>query len=421
MQRCPYIIKKQVLKDSQELTRLFKRYLADECSEDEKRLLFESLSAEEFRSLYLQLIEENLELNADETLQNQPHVREILQEARKKIAETIGEPPSTPAQIPGRFWHWSIPAAAVILCACAITFYFFRAEKVSERIPEVYTAAPDIGPGGNKAILTLADGSKISLTDAGKGTLAREQGVSVTKSADGQITYNIEQAGNAADNAQDAFNTIATPRGGQYNVVLPDGTRIWLNAASSITYPVKFGKEQRRVVLHGEAYFEVARQQGEGRSGRIPFIVATADQEVEVLGTHFNINGYTDEPMVKTTLLEGKVRVSQKSGGNAILAPGQQSRTSRDRNNVQVVNADLKAEMAWKSNQFFFEDEPIESIMRQIARWYDVEVIYKDDLKNKTVWGSMTRFSNISKVLNIIEQTGNVHFKIEGRQVMVMK
>lgn len=417
---------RKALKDPQELSRLFRRYLADELSEDEAKELLGRLSAEERESLFLQMIEDSLDNDVESEIRDRPEIREVLSEARKKIDEGIGGTQSVQAGAIRRFRLWGLRVAAVLLCVFTATFFFFRLNRANEDQPLVVTKSTDIRPGGNKAVLTLADGSKISLTDAGRGTLATQQGVSVIKSADGQIIYKVQNgrtyAGSGSDNEPSSFNTIATPRGGQYSVVLPDGSKIWLNASSSISYPVRFNVAERKVVLHGEAYFEVAHlNRQEKGGGKVPFSVITGGQKVEVLGTHFNINGYADEPRVKTTLLEGKVRVSGDGGKPVILLPGQQSQTSRGRQDIRVVNADLKADVAWKNNQFFFEDESIHAIMRQISRWYDVDVVYKDELRGKTVWGSVPRYSNISRVLSVLELTGNVHFKIEGRQVIVMK
>lgn len=413
------------MEDIQELKRLFRKYLANECSEEEVNRLLPHLRSVEKNHLFEEIIGENLTEDIEDGFADQPHIRAVLDDARKKIVLRIGETEDAGEAGVRSLWPRIISvAAAVILCICAAAFIFNYTPRKENTVSKAVPA--DIAPGGNKAVLTLADGSKISLTDATNGTLAKQSGISVTKTADGQITYVIaaDQAASdgTASTPEAAMNTISTPKGGQYNVVLPDGSKIWLNAASSVRYPVKFNPAERRVVLSGEAYFEVnpARSLIPGQA-RVPFIVETGDQEVEVLGTHFNINGYTDEPLVKTTLLEGKVRVRKNGTTGTILSPGQQAQASARQSNIRVVTADIKAEMAWKHNQFFFEDEPIETIMRQISRWYDVDIVYKDDLKGKTVWGSVTRFSNISKVLNILELTGNVHFKIEGRQVIVMK
>ena len=414
------------MKDIQELTQLFRRYIARECSEDEIKRLFQMLSSDEKREVFLQLIEDSLGADIEDDLAKQPDVKEVLFEARQKIARRIGEPELLQPITRKHLLLRSLSVAALLLCACALTFFFDIGREDGKKVISTTNKVFDIEPGGNKATLTLADGSKISLTDANSGKLANQQGVSIAKSQDGEIVYTLDPVKNKerdkVSTSEKSFNTIATPRGGQYKVVLPDGSKVWLNAASSISYPVQFGIQKRRVVLNGEAYFEVAAVKDKKRGGeKIPFIVASGNQEVEVLGTHFNINGYADEPLVRTTLLEGKVRVRRTGGASAVLAPGQQSQTSSRHQDIRVLQTDVKAEVAWKDDQFFFEDEPIESIMRQISRWYDVDVVYQDDLNGKTVWGSVTRFSSVSKVLKIIELTGNVHFKIEGRTIIVMK
>lgn len=277
----------------------------------------------------------------------------------------------------------------------------------------------DIAPGGNKAILTLADGSRIVLDTAGKGNLAHQGAVRITKTDDGQLVYTINEGSKKDETAAGLSNSIVTPKGGQYQVNLPDGTRVWLNAASSLTFPVSFAKlKERKVELKGEAYFEVQKDLTK------PFIVQSDKQIVQVLGTHFNIDAYSDEPNTKTTLLEGSVKVRGLNvaiGEEALLKPGQQARIKSASGQADVVSVDPTSEIAWKNGLFFFENEPIENIMKQITRWYDVEVVYEDDVKGKTVWGSVTRYTNVSKVLSILALTGEIHFKLEGRRITVHK
>ena len=313
-----------------------------------------------------------------------------------------------------KVFRWSA-ASIVLLGLASITYFFSSRDKVSD-INKPY--ASDFDPGSNKAVLVLADGRKISLTDIGTGAIAKEAGLSITKTSDGQLIYTVaKETTNGESSLRSAFNTIETPKGGMWQVKLPDGSSVWLNAASSLTYPLAFsGRDKRVVELKGEAYFEVAKDE------KHPFIVKTTRQEVEVLGTHFNINSYSDESTVKTTLLEGSVRVKaqQISLEAETLKPGQQSVLSAEA--FSVKNVDVEEAIAWKNGYFMFNNEKQESIMRKIARWYNVQVEYADAAAREvTYYGSISRFENVSKVLRKFEQTGEVKFEVEKDKIIVYK
>jgi hypothetical protein len=276
----------------------------------------------------------------------------------------------------------------------------------------------DVLPGTQKAMLTLGDGSVIELDDAQNGTLASQGGTKVIK-FNGTINYE-----NAKRDGQTLYNTIATPRGGQYQVVLPDGTEVWLNAASSIHFPTQFAGNERRVELTGEAYFEVRKD------ARKPFHVVTATQDVEVLGTHFNVNSYTDEPLVKTTLLEGKVKVVKRETANvkrerpdeisAVLKPGEQAVLSRAHSPLTIDHSpDLEQVMSWKNGVFQFNNADIKTITRQLARWYNLEVEYSKPPDDNLYYVEMPRNSKLSSILKVLELTGNIHFEIEGNKLIV--
>ncbi|SHG08873.1 FecR family protein [Pedobacter caeni] len=311
---------------------------------------------------------------------------------------------------PKRLWP-GIAVAATVLIALSIGFYFYKntRDKDLKTLIEVKLGL-DVEPGGNKATLTLADGSQISLTDAGNGELAKQSGVKITKNANGQLVYSIVESGLK----ELGYNTISTPRGGVYQVNLPDGTHVWLNAASSIKFPTTFAHlSQRKVELRGEAYFEVAKHK------KLPFIVSTAEQQVEVLGTHFNINSYDDEPEVKTTLLEGSVKVS--AGNVMFLKPGQQATLSdHSSGKIKIGPADIDQVMAWKNGFFHFEKENLHSVLRQISRWYDIDLVYKANRLDDEFMGDIPRNVKLSEVLKILEFEG-IHFKIEGRKLIVTK
>ena len=305
----------------------------------------------------------------------------------------------------------SVAAAVAVFCALGLLFYPKEVIVVAKNKAMV---ASDIAPGGNKAVLTLANGQKIILTDANNGTLAKQAGVQITKTADGQLVYTVLDDSRSGSKTNDQFNTIETPKGGQYQVRLPDGSNVWLNAASALTYPSSFASEKpRKVDLRGEAYFEIAKDQLR------PFIVKTSTQEVEVLGTHFNINSYTDEPAVKTTLIEGRVKVSAINGKDRILKPGQQSALTGS--NMQIANIDPELAVAWKNSQFVFESDDIRYIMRMVSRWYNVEVEYVGSVPDSKFGGAVSRFENVSEVLKSLESTGRVKFKVEGKRIIVTK
>ncbi|MNQ92505.1 fec operon regulator FecR [compost metagenome] len=261
----------------------------------------------------------------------------------------------------------------------------------------------------NRATLTLDNGKTIALDSVADGKIALETGVEITKTEEGKIVYS--QNGKQLQ-ARAAINTMTTPSGGQFQITLPDGTMVWLNAASSIKYPAVFSSNERRVELTGEAYFEVAHNPSK------PFIVSSAGQDVSVLGTHFNINAYDNEELIKTTLLEGSVKVTKAGAGSRLLKPGQQA--SLKGGIFKVNQVDVNKAIAWKQGYFMFDNEDIKIAMRQISRWYNVEVVYQGDLSDLDFTGTMPRTYSLKQLLRVLELTGNFKFKIEGRRITVM-
>lgn len=299
-------------------------------------------------------------------------------------------------------------AAAAVIIGLLITVTLKFIPKPAA--PQV-AAQHDIAPGSNTATLTLANGKKIDLKKAANGQVALQSGVQILKSANGQLTYKITGA-DIADNK--GPNIITTPMGGQWQVTLPDGTKVWLNSATQFSYPATFENQKERVVqLNGEAYFEVAKDK------QHPFVVKTSQQEVRVFGTHFNINSYPDEPTVNTTLAEGNVKVTDITGNTKFLLPGQQAISQKG--NLSISGANVEEALAWKNGYFRFNDEDIQSIMRKLSRWYNIDVQYTGDISNDRLNGKVSRYKNISQVLKALEATQTVHFKIEGRRVTVSK
>ena len=306
--------------------------------------------------------------------------------------------------------------AATILIALSISFYLYKGPQDKPKIlAKKAKTFHRIVPGGNKAVLTLSDGSKIVLDDAAHGEIAKQAGISINKTAEGKLMYTIEGSGGKSG-SKAIFNTIETPKGGEYQVNLPDGTRVWLNAASSLRYPANFTEDERKVELNGEAYFEVASNRSK------LFRVVSKDQIVEVLGTHFNINSYADEAVVRTSLLEGSIKVSiPNTGKSDVLKPGQESKIKPSGNSIIVSDADVEESIAWKNGYFTFTNENIKSIMRKVSRWYDVDIEYSGNVPLGGFGGHVSKSKNISEILKILELTKEVRFKIEGRRVMVMR
>ncbi len=309
----------------------------------------------------------------------------------------------------------AVAAAAGILIIVSLGFYFIFISKSSRQ--EIATSKSihnqlknDIAPGGNKAVLTLADGSFIVLDSAANGTLSNQGKIKIQKLDNGLLAYTMNGR-QVTEHDEAFFNTISTPRGGQYQVTLSDGTKVWLNAASSIRFPVVFTGTERIVEITGEAYFEVTKNKHR------PFIVKANSSEIEVLGTHFNVNAYNEETSTKTTLLEGSVKV-KRNNYTAILLPGQQARMNKQ-GELKVFNdADLEEAVAWKDGLFVMKKADIGTVMRQIARWYDVEIVYEGTVPPGRITGDMSRNMNLSKMLEVMGLIG-VHFTIEGNKVLV--
>lgn len=312
-----------------------------------------------------------------------------------------------------RLWPKVVSAAAILVVIG--TSWFFYKQHTGLTTSGISKTANDIAPGNEKAFLTLADGKRIDLTDVKDGELVEQSGIKITKTANGQLIYTVSKV-SMENNELKNYNTIETPRGGSYQVRLPDGTNVWLNAASTLKYPLSFssGQTRRVLLMSGEAYFEVAKDKNH------PFVVQTNQQEVKVLGTHFNINTYMDEKSVKTSLLEGSIKVTMSNGLSKTLIPGQQAQTTKTAISV-VENIDLENVTAWKNGYFKFS-EGLESIMNKVSRWYDVDIIYEIKSSDGAVFnGKISRNRGLRELLNMLEFAGDVHFKIEGRRVIVQR
>ncbi|BAV09286.1 FecR family protein [Filimonas lacunae] len=301
-------------------------------------------------------------------------------------------------------------AAAAIIAGISVTIFLLY-PTTHKPTPENTTAQTfQVMPGGNKATLTLADGSTIDLDSARAGALAQQNGANITKQSDGVLTYNKASANN---NTAVAFNTLRTPRGGQFQVTLPDGSRVWLNAASSLRYPTVFNDSIRNVEVTGEAYFEIASHKAQ------PFIVTTHNQKVQVLGTRFNVNAYEDENATSTTLLEGSVKVLPNGTPGVVLTSGQQSQVKASNISIKEVAAPDNA-IAWKNGYFSFSHASIPAIMRQLARWYNVDIEIQGNFDNQLFTGEIEKNLPLQEVLNGLAST-HIHYKMEaGNKLLII-
>jgi ferric-dicitrate binding protein FerR (iron transport regulator) len=331
-------------------------------------------------------------------------------------------------------WYAYAAAAMVLLAAGALTWQYWEPKQLPGPANEKYVpAVVDVPPGGNKATLTLSNGAIIDVGSAANGTLAKEGKVQVVKVKDGELKY--EGAGDINGSQELIWNTLSTPRGGQYSLVLPDGSKVWLNAASSIKFPAHFSAAERRVFVTGEVYFEVATLSGNKGTKR-PFSViipprpVALGEEVEVLGTNFNIMAYDDEADIKTTLLNGKLKVSAlqsppgENNASKLLAPGQQAQIPHtaiaNKDAIKIVDLeDVEDALGWKNGLVSFENADIRSIMRMIARWYNVEVAYEGQAPPYKFTGKLPLKENLSAVIKLLEYEG-VRFKVQQNKIIVL-
>lgn len=362
---------------------ILERYLNGQATEEERRLVDEWYEAADAYGITEEAVP--------------PHIREELYQ---KIVRAV--PGSSPRVL--SFPGWRMVAAAAVILLTVLTGVWWM-QKDGRPAPSLSRqAAPpappgDVLPGGDKARLILADGSVIELDSAGNGSLTRQGNVQVIKLDDGRLKYDAGTGDAGQENL--LYNTIATPKGGQYRLTLPDGSTVWLNAASSLRFPVAFERRERVVEITGEAFFDITRDEHR------PFTVRTdKGMEVRVLGTSFNVNVYGDEPSQTVTVVSGKVSVQQGAASGMVrLSPGQQAFSGsgglerREAVNVEQITA-------WKSGLFHFQSEDIASIMRQVSRWYDVEVVFPQGVPQGSITGKVRRDMNLSQVLKVFELSG---------------
>jgi len=397
------------LSDDQ-LNSLFDKYLNNACTEEELDQLFQLLEDPGQEARARAMLRKQLAQNQKQKGLRDEALKDMLDQRLKKILYAIDDGvEERPGRSFGRNRWLRYAAAVLVISSAAVMFIYFDREKGYKE-----TASTPVAPipepiiaGGNKAILTLADGSTILLDSVSEGLLALQGNTAVTKLSNGQLSY----AAGKEESATVLYNTMSTPRGGQYKITLPDGTGVWLNAVSSITYPTAFPEEERKVSISGEVYFEVTH------NPRKPFRVEVNDMSIEVLGTHFNVNAYKDEEAIKTTLLEGSVRVTHGKE-KAVISPGKQA-TLTPSGNLSVTEANGDEVIAWKNGSFYFNRTTLPSLMRQLERWYDVEVAYSGSIPKLKFGGEIQRNLPLADVLEILEKA-EVHFKLEERKLTVL-
>lgn len=404
--------------EEQQLAALAEKFLAGTATDAEQ---------EQLHQLY------NEWMDDEETVVSETEQAEVLRiEILKVIKDRINGQRKVIPFYKKRSWRL-VAAASIIIVTGVLLFYYILPTSQKHELASKQTNLPKnqspVVPGKDRATLTLANGTVIDLDSSGAGLLAQQGNTSIINK-DGKIIYDPRNTGSG----ETIYNTIRTPRGGQYQLVLPDGSKVWLNATSAIKFPVAFAGNSRTVELTGEAYFEVAtlrsRQAGTGfRSGqKMPFKVIVANKaEVEVLGTHFNIMAYGEEEAIKTTLLEGSVKVSTQQSalsgveGSAILKPGEQVSISQSSQLSQPILVQTDEVVSWKNGKFHFNNADIKVIMRQIARWYDVDVEYRNISSETQLGGIVSRKEDLRQLLNYFEIAGKVRFVVEGRKIIVTR
>jgi transmembrane sensor len=352
---------------------------------------------------YEELVGELMDEAFEERMAGSYQYPETQQRIKQQLLQQIRSSERPVRQL--NSWRkWWAAAAILVGVAGAGTYFWWQRPAPQTTIA---TVTPDVLPGSNKAVLVLADGSLIALDST--GTQVIQQGQTAIHQQKGQLQYVAQGSGMIA-----GFNTLRTPRGGQYQITLPDGTKAWLNSASSLKYPTAFTGRERVVELNGQGYFEIAANAAK------PFKVkVNGALEVQVLGTHFDIMAYADEGSIKTTLLQGAVRVKQ-GASTEVLQPGQQAIADPSQQHIAVKETDVNKVIAWKNGLFIFNNMELGAILREVSRWYDVEIVYQAPPNKNLYGGGISRTQSLAGVLRFLEAGGTNHFKIEDKKVIVL-
>ncbi|MBX2921450.1 MAG: FecR domain-containing protein [Chitinophagaceae bacterium] len=393
---------------------LLYKHLQGTLTDEEAQLLEEWRRASEDNALLMEEID-NEEMLTKRLEQFHPDNKKAV---RDKILQRIlaarHEHPAV-RRLPSLRW---VAAASIVLALVAGTYFWWQPDGKARQAETVSTLEDVEAPQFVRAVITLADGSTVSLDSVANGSVAVQGNINIVKDADGKLSYQPSASAKGKEQ-EEIYNTLHNPRGSKViDIALADGSRVWLNVGSSLTYPVAFVGKERKVSITGEAYFEVAR------NATKPFIVDRGEMSVQVLGTHFNVNAYEDEADIRVTLLEGSVKISDtRNAASGIIKPGEQAVFSQAKDGEQIrVTDDVNVEevIAWTNGMFHFAGASVAYIMRQIQRWYDVEVEYMGDVSSVNLSGIVSRKKNITNLLGALEATGKIVFKLEGRKVIVL-
>ncbi|MDB5208286.1 MAG: hypothetical protein JWR72_3361 [Flavisolibacter sp.] len=389
---------------------LLSKYLDNTCTPSEADGLFSYLEKNSSNKVLLQSLNEEYK-NLSTGLQARGDYSNRVLSSLLKSIDT-----APVVQMQRRRWPHMVAAAAIIFVVGISSYFLFKPASSPGKLVAIQKDNSqrfknDIKPGGDKAILVLANGQSIVLDSAGNGMVSQQGSTKILKLNNGQLSYTTGDTPNSGA-AEILYNSIVTPHGGQYQVTLPDGTMVWLNASSSLRFPTAFIGKERKVEITGEAYFEVAKNTA------MPFIVIiNKGAAVEVLGTHFNVMAYGDEKTIKTTLLEGAINLKNE-GVVQRLKPGQQAQITQGKMNV-INDVDVERAIAWKNGLFDFNDDAVPDIMRQLSRWYDIDVEYEGKVPDGHYVGSVRRKSNISAVVKMLELAGDIRFELQGKKLIV--
>lgn len=390
------------MKEDIKLQDTFRKYINGQLSADQVRDFLAHIQSGEDSELLQKLIEETFGEKIDSVSSNDVFLESALKKSWSAVQDQMESEPVRKIQN----WRLIVGLVAILISILSVSIWFYLLkESTTDDYQTVYNP---IIPGQQTATLTLADGTQIRLAETAEGQLAKDGPIVISKTADGQLLYEIQETGESAS----GYNVLSTARGETYKVKLPDGTQVWLNTASSLRYATNFSAfSSRNVELQGEGYFEVASNHTK------PFIVYSSGQKIEVLGTRFNVSSYREDSMVSTTLLEGSVRIDHHNK-KTILVPNQQFQLSSS-GDFYLREVDTDRIVSWTNNEFMFDGDNIDEVMRKLERWYNVDIIYEGEKSVEKFGGVVSRFEKIEKVLQLLEKTGGVRFKIEGRSVFV--
>ncbi len=410
-------------KNINRFNKLFDKYIHKKYTSEERSEFLDMVAHEDYDRHLKKLISEEVKANIPDHRIDADKANEIFD----RIVKTANdEDPHSSHPVKKRLIIIGRAAAAIIISVVSVSLYFLFHNQPSHALVQNTKTLPkkvanDVAPGHSGAILTLANGRKVVLDSLNNGLLTNQGNINIIKQGD-KIRYQYGQE----QNAEVVYNTMTTPKGRQYQLQLSDGTNVWLDAGSSITYPTTFTENNRKVEITGEVYFEVKTifvGSGSQRK-KMPFTVeinpvSNLKREIQVLGTHFNVNSYDNESAAKITLLEGIVKVFNNNS-SVIIKPGEQAVMENEGNKMSVVaHADVGEAVAWKDGFFSFKNANIETIMRQVERWYDVNVVYEGKKPADQYGGEVSKNVNASEMLKILE-VGGIRYKIEGKKIIVM-